>query len=123
MVGLFLFLPGAPFGRLALPFGRLGFLFRQTPLAQGFPFLLLRIPQLLAPGQLLGLAGRIRIPLLLFQVPFLDPGLVFQLPAFGVQAPGFLHLQSMDYVAKGHLLADVAAIIGTMDVVFGEIDR
>jgi NADH-quinone oxidoreductase subunit D len=40
-----------------------------------------------------------------------------------LRAPGFLHLQSMDYIAKGHQLADVAAIIGTMDVVFGEIDR
>lgn len=40
-----------------------------------------------------------------------------------LRAPGFLHLQSMDHVAKGHQLADVAAIIGTMDVVFGEIDR
>lgn len=40
-----------------------------------------------------------------------------------LRAPGYLHLQSMDYVAKGHQLADVAAIIGTMDVVFGEIDR
>ena len=40
-----------------------------------------------------------------------------------IRAPGYLHLQSMDYVAKGHQLADVAAIIGTMDVVFGEIDR
>ena len=37
--------------------------------------------------------------------------------------PGYLHLQAMDYVAGGHQLADVAAIIGTMDVVFGEIDR
>ena len=40
-----------------------------------------------------------------------------------LRAPGFLHLQAMDYVAGGHQLADVAAIIGTMDVVFGEIDR
>ena len=40
-----------------------------------------------------------------------------------LRAPGYLHLQAMDYVAKGHQLADVAAIIGTMDVVFGEIDR
>ncbi len=40
-----------------------------------------------------------------------------------IRAPGYLHLQSMDHVAKGHMLADVAAIIGTMDVVFGEIDR
>ncbi len=40
-----------------------------------------------------------------------------------IKAPGFLHLQSMDWICKGHQLADVAAIIGTMDVVFGEIDR
>ena len=40
-----------------------------------------------------------------------------------LRAPGFLHLQSMDYVASGHQLADVAAIIGTMDIVFGEVDR
>jgi len=40
-----------------------------------------------------------------------------------IRAPGYLHLQSMDHVAKGHQLADVAAIIGSMDVVFGEIDR
>ena len=40
-----------------------------------------------------------------------------------LRAPGFLHLQAMDHLAKGHQLADVAAIIGTMDVVFGEIDR
>jgi NADH-quinone oxidoreductase subunit D len=40
-----------------------------------------------------------------------------------LRAPGYLHLQAMDYVAKGHQLADVAAIIGTMDIVFGEVDR
>ena len=40
-----------------------------------------------------------------------------------IRAPGYLHLQAMDHMAKGHQLADVAAIIGTMDVVFGEIDR
>ncbi len=40
-----------------------------------------------------------------------------------LRAPGFLHLQAMDFIATGHQLADVAAIIGTMDVVFGEIDR
>ena len=40
-----------------------------------------------------------------------------------LRAPGYLHLQSMDYVAGGHQLADVAAIIGTMDIVFGEVDR
>lgn len=40
-----------------------------------------------------------------------------------IRAPGFLHLQATDHVCKGHLLADVSAIIGTLDVVFGEIDR
>ena len=40
-----------------------------------------------------------------------------------LRAPGFLHLQAMDHMSTGHQLADVAAIIGTMDVVFGEIDR
>jgi NADH-quinone oxidoreductase subunit D len=40
-----------------------------------------------------------------------------------IRGPGYLHLQAMDYMAKGHLLADVSAIIGTLDVVFGEIDR
>jgi len=40
-----------------------------------------------------------------------------------LRAPGFLHLQSIDWMAKGHMLADVAAIIGTMDIVFGEVDR
>jgi len=40
-----------------------------------------------------------------------------------VRAPGFAHLQALDFLSKGHMLADVSAIIGTMDVVFGEIDR
>ena len=40
-----------------------------------------------------------------------------------IRAPGYLHLQSMDYICKGHQLADVSAIIGTMDIVFGEVDR
>jgi NADH-quinone oxidoreductase subunit D len=40
-----------------------------------------------------------------------------------LRAPGFLHLQAMDHISKGHQLADIAAIIGTMDVFFGEIDR
>ena len=40
-----------------------------------------------------------------------------------LRAPGFLHLQAIDHMCKGHQLADVSAIIGTMDVVFGEIDR
>jgi len=40
-----------------------------------------------------------------------------------VRAPGFAHLSSMDEVVRGHMLADVVAMIGTYDVVFGEIDR
>ncbi|MEQ3749830.1 MAG: NADH-quinone oxidoreductase subunit D [Celeribacter sp.] len=40
-----------------------------------------------------------------------------------LRAPGYLHLQAMDHVSKGHQLADVAALIGTMDIVFGEVDR
>ena len=40
-----------------------------------------------------------------------------------IRAPGYPHLQAMDHVSKGHMLADVAAIIGTMDIVFGEVDR
>jgi NADH-quinone oxidoreductase subunit D len=40
-----------------------------------------------------------------------------------IRAPGFAHLAAMDEMAKGHMLADVVAIIGTMDIVFGEIDR
>ncbi|MCV2893947.1 NADH-quinone oxidoreductase subunit D [Lentibacter sp. XHP0401] len=40
-----------------------------------------------------------------------------------IRAPGYMHLQAMDHIAKGYQLADIAAIIGTLDVVFGEIDR
>ncbi|RTZ72088.1 MAG: NADH-quinone oxidoreductase subunit D [Gammaproteobacteria bacterium] len=40
-----------------------------------------------------------------------------------IRAPGFAHMAAMDEMAKGHMLADVVAIIGTMDIVFGEIDR
>lgn len=40
-----------------------------------------------------------------------------------VRAPGFAHLSSLNEMAKGHMLADVVAIIGTQDIVFGEIDR
>jgi NADH-quinone oxidoreductase subunit D len=40
-----------------------------------------------------------------------------------LRAPGFAHLSSMDAIVKGHMLADVVAMIGTYDVVFGEIDR
>ena len=40
-----------------------------------------------------------------------------------IRAPGFPHLAAMDEMSKGHMLADVVALIGTMDIVFGEIDR
>ncbi len=40
-----------------------------------------------------------------------------------IRAPGYTHLQALDFMSKGHMLADVSAIIGTLDVVFGEIDR
>ncbi len=40
-----------------------------------------------------------------------------------IRAPGFAHLQAMDSICKGHMLADSVAILGAMDVVFGEIDR
>ncbi|OUD12921.1 NADH-quinone oxidoreductase subunit D [Thioflexithrix psekupsensis] len=40
-----------------------------------------------------------------------------------IRAPGFAHLSAMETMVKGHMLADVVAIIGTMDIVFGEIDR
>lgn len=40
-----------------------------------------------------------------------------------IKAPGFLHLQGLEFLAKGHLLADLVAIVGTLDLVFGEIDR
>jgi NADH-quinone oxidoreductase subunit D len=40
-----------------------------------------------------------------------------------IRAPGFAHLQSMDFICRGHLLADVSAILGSLDIVFGEVDR
>lgn len=40
-----------------------------------------------------------------------------------IKAPGFLHLQGMDFMSKGHLIADVVTILGTQDIVFGEVDR
>ncbi|MCC8368741.1 MAG: NADH dehydrogenase (quinone) subunit D [Rickettsia endosymbiont of Oxypoda opaca] len=40
-----------------------------------------------------------------------------------IKAPGFAHLQGLDFMAKGHLMADIVAIIATLDIVFGEIDR
>lgn len=40
-----------------------------------------------------------------------------------IRAPGFAHLQGLDFMSKGHLLADTVSIIGSMDIVFGEIDR
>jgi len=40
-----------------------------------------------------------------------------------IKAPGFGHLQALDFMCKGHMIADVVTIIGTQDIVFGEIDR
>ena len=40
-----------------------------------------------------------------------------------IRAPGFAHLSAMDFLCRGHMLADVSAIIGSIDVVFGEVDR
>jgi len=40
-----------------------------------------------------------------------------------IRAPSFLHLQAMDFMNRGHMLADVSAILGSIDIVFGEVDR
>lgn len=40
-----------------------------------------------------------------------------------IKAPGFLHLQGLDFMSRNHLIADVVTIIGTQDIVFGEVDR
>ena len=37
-----------------------------------------------------------------------------------IRAPGFSHLQAMDYLIRGHMLADVPAVLGSLDIVFGE---
>jgi NADH:ubiquinone oxidoreductase subunit D len=40
-----------------------------------------------------------------------------------IKSPGFAHLQALNHMSKGHLISDVVTIIGTQDIVFGEIDR
>ncbi|HZP20204.1 MAG TPA: NADH-quinone oxidoreductase subunit D [Bauldia sp.] len=40
-----------------------------------------------------------------------------------IRAPGFAHLQAMDFMSRGHMLADITAILGSLDIVFGEVDR
>jgi len=40
-----------------------------------------------------------------------------------IRAPGFAHLQAMEFLTKGHMLADIPAILGSLDIVFGEVDR
>lgn len=40
-----------------------------------------------------------------------------------IHAPGFMHLQGLDFMSKNHMIADVVTIIGTQDIVFGEVDR
>jgi len=40
-----------------------------------------------------------------------------------IKAPGFVHLQALEFMSKKHMIADVVTIIGTQDIVFGEVDR
>jgi NADH-quinone oxidoreductase subunit D len=40
-----------------------------------------------------------------------------------IRAPSFPHLQAMDFLCRGHMLADVSAVLGSIDIVFGEVDR
>lgn len=40
-----------------------------------------------------------------------------------IRAPGFAHLQAMDFMSRGHQLADISAVLGSLDIVFGEVDR
>jgi NADH-quinone oxidoreductase subunit D len=40
-----------------------------------------------------------------------------------LRAPGFAHLAAMDFLCRKHMLADVSAILGSLDIVFGEVDR
>jgi NADH-quinone oxidoreductase subunit D len=40
-----------------------------------------------------------------------------------IRAPGYAHLQAMDFLSRGHMLADLVANLGSLDIVFGEIDR
>ena len=40
-----------------------------------------------------------------------------------IRAPGFAHLQAMDFLTRGHMLADIPAVLGSIDIVFGEVDR
>ena len=40
-----------------------------------------------------------------------------------IKAPGLLHLQGLDFMVRNHLMADVVTVIGTQDIVFGEVDR
>jgi NADH-quinone oxidoreductase subunit D len=40
-----------------------------------------------------------------------------------IRAPGFAHLQAMDFMCRGHMLADISGVLGSLDIVFGEVDR
>ena len=40
-----------------------------------------------------------------------------------IKSPGFAHLQSLNFISSGHMIADVVTIIGSLDIVFGEVDR
>ena len=40
-----------------------------------------------------------------------------------IKAPGFLHLQAINFMTAGHMLTDIVTVLGTQDIVFGEVDR
>lgn len=52
-----------------------------------------------------------------------NPSFAFFFNRCKIKAPGFAHLAATDMVGKNHMLADIVAIIGTLDIVFGEVDR
>ena len=58
-----------------------------------------------------------------FHVPAGEVYAAVEAPKGEFRAPGFAHLQAMDWMCRGHLLADVSCVLGTLDIVFGEVDR
>ena len=58
-----------------------------------------------------------------FQVPYIVSDGANKPYRLKIRPPGFAHLAGMDEMSRGHMIADAVAIIGTMDIVFGEIDR
>ena len=71
-------------------------------------------------------AARDPPPLRLEGIPFAPPLLLSTMIIpyrCKIRSPGFAFLQATDFMCRGHMLADVVAIIGSMDIVFGEVDR